>query len=253
MRRSRAVALLASGCALVVVFCCVMAGSAAASISPASVSTYISEYRGSETGSSTPGAVSMSTGGASVTASAYWSNGAAYVADTGATVAGAQFNLYAGVEYYFQVSGPAYSTVNVSLTASGGASQTGYAGANGYIQWGSVLFGYGGGTPFTVSSASSPAFSGTVSLPITANIEYYVILHTNCTVGGETDSGWAAGSANVWIDPMLTISPTSVSEGYTLTISPDLSPGLPTPAPCTMLLLGPGLIGLAAVRRRSKK
>ena len=108
MRRSRAVAQLAFGCALVVVLWCVMAGSAAASsvISSASASTYISEYMVSGTGSSTPGTVSMSSGGGSATASAYWSDGTGYVALSGATEAGSQYNLYAGVEYYFQVRPP---------------------------------------------------------------------------------------------------------------------------------------------------
>ena len=230
-----------------------MPGSAAASVTPATVSTYISEYMVSQIGSSTPGALSISNSDASVTASAYWSNGDAYVADTGTTAAGSQYSLYSGAEYYFEVSGPAYNTVNVSLTATGGASQTGYAGASGYIQWSSTQFGYGSGTAFTLNSVSTPSFSGTVSLPITTNIEYYVLLHANCTVGGDTDGGWVAGSASVWIDPMLTISQDYVDQGYALTVSPDLSPGLPTPVPCTMLLLGPGLIGLAAIRRRFRK
>jgi hypothetical protein len=224
-------------------------------ISPATVSMSISEYMVSETASSTPGTITMNDSGGSATASVYWSNSAGYVALSATALAGSQFNLGSQVEYYFEVSGgPAYGPVNVSLTAAGSALQTGNAGASGYIAWASVPYGWGSGTAFTVNSGGSSTFSGTAPLSIYANIEYDIILHANCTAGGQNGDGtWVAGSASVLIDPMLTISQTYVNEGYTLTVSPDLSPGLPTPAPCTMFLLGPGLIGLAAIRRRFKK
>lgn len=201
----------------------------------------------------------MNNSGGSATASAYWSSGEGYMALSGTALAGSQYNIGSEVEYYFQVSNPnqAYPPLNVSLTAAGSASQTGNAGASGYIEWASVPFGWGSGTAFTVNSGGSSTFSGTVSLPVYANIEYEVILHANCTAGGESGDGpWVAGSANVLIDPILTISQTYVNEGYTLTVSPDLSPArLPTSVPLSLspgwnlvsLLLQPAKQSIASV------
>lgn len=264
MRRLGVVPVLALACAVVVALCCVTVTNAGAamsappSVSAATVFTYISDYMVSQTGSTTPGTITMNNSSGNATASAYWSDGAGYAALSATALAGSQFNLSAQVEYYFEVSNPNQSypmPLNVSLTAAGSALQTGNAGASGYIGWAPVPFGFGnGGTAFTVNSGGSSSFSGTATLPIYANVEYDIILHANSTAGGQNGAGtWVAGSASVLIDPMLTISQADIDAGYTLTISPDLSPGLPTPAPCTMLLLGPGLVGLAAIRRRFKK
>ena len=65
--------------------------------------------------------------------------------------------------------------------------------------------------------------------------------------------------AEVFLDPAITINRAQQS-AYSLTLSPGISNLLPTdittvPGPATFLLLGGGLVGIAAVarRRRSKR
>jgi len=263
MRRLGSAPLLALGCAFVIALCCVTVKSAGATMSsiPSAAISIGFNYIPTIT---TPGSVTETNSAGASTASAYWSSGVGYASVSGAGVggefaSGLSINTGASAISYLEVSGPTtHGSIPLIFTAAGSASASGTASSyakvliapNGTALWDFLFTATAqtgvGASPQTPSST----FSGSQTAYVTPNTVYYVNTEAYISIG------FYPGSASATADPMVVIDPTFAYAGeYNLTLSPDLTPGPPAaaPAPCTVLLLGPGLIGLGALRRRLKK
>ena len=261
MRRMGAVPVSALVCALVIVLCCTTVKNAGAALSFPSATISIGfDYEPTIT---TPGTYTVVNQDGTSTASAYWSEGVGSAAASGSGIGGEftpadqEINTAASAICYLEVNGPTIlGGVPLIITAAGGVSASGTAGATAGVLMGEY------GEPWTVFSVAaqtgigassqvpSAAFSGSKKEYVTPGQTYYINTEAYISLG------YFLGSASAWVDPTVVIDPTFAdASDYTLTVSSDLTPGpsAATPAPCTMLLLGPGLVGLAAIRRRLKK
>lgn len=201
----------------------------------------------------------------SVSSSANFSGGVVVGGQTpGATANG---NLM----YYFSIIGPTQvsvpievtgyeslsagsfgevSTAYVYLTASGGAVSNTYT----------CQFGAGCGSSFyslsntaysvTAAQNSAGSYSGYIDIQSNANA------YTNSYVCNQGPLGVCqpSGTATAYIDPYITIAPSFLASnpGYSIVVSNGISNISPAPEPetYTMLLVGLGLLGFIAYRRK---
>jgi hypothetical protein len=169
---------------------------------------------------------------------------------------------YANMTYYYRVTGP--SNVSVPLiftfasdysvaTTGTGNTTSGIA----YLRFLPGTYAYAFGPMYTTSVTNSLLGShvanGTVSAGTWYQVFMYIKLYLadndSTRAGGITGTGTSSGT--IWIDPTITIDPAWLASnpGYTLQFDTVTA----APLPPAFLLLGPGLVGLAAVRRRLKK
>jgi hypothetical protein len=136
--------------------------------------------------------------------------------------------------------------VPVIYTAAGTTSAAG----NGYV---GVGFSGGGDTSLAAGSGGGTeepsSFSESVSGNVYANSLDFFGLTLLGASGGEYEG---SGSWSATIDPTVEIDPTFLAgnPGYSLEIDPNPPATSPVPEPSISLLLGTGLIGLAAAVRR---
>ena len=158
------------------------------------------------------------------------------------------------IVYYFYFPGPAGGMVDYHWSASGSTSLFGGGAAFANLYKNSVPQG-------NACSSSVVGNCGAVSNSFAFNIELSAPANTlqevEIQLAGSTQ-GFGGGPYTATIDPLITVDPISVAEGYSLVLSPNVTqesvaPSAPEPATWVMALTGFAALGFAyRVRRRAR-
>jgi hypothetical protein len=150
------------------------------------------------------------------------------------------------IVYYFMFAGPAGGMVDYHWSASGSTSLFGGGAAFANLYKNNVAQGH-------ACSSSVVGNCGSVHDGFDFNIELSAPVNTEQMVeiqlSGST-AGFGGGPYTAAIDPLITIDPSSVAEGYSLELSPNVTqdsvaPSAPEPSTWAMLLVGFAAIGFA--------
>jgi hypothetical protein len=150
--------------------------------------------------------------------------------------------------YYAVVGGVAGTYVPVTITGSVTASAGGVDGESqasiNYANGGVNTENYGAGEIVTNGFSSGAGGSAVLNTTYdvlsdpTAALVITLYVDVNAATGGQA---LGTSSASAGADPVITIDPSYVAEGYSLEFSPNLSS---TPLPSTWLMLLSGFLGL---------
>jgi hypothetical protein len=167
--------------------------------------------------------------------------------------------------YYYAVLGPADTYLPVTITGSISAGGTLDATSQATLNWangGTDTENYGAGAVSktgSVCSACEPAYdlpvvnyavSQTYDVLSNTQLAIYLYVLPQVSSGGQQLSATAFAT----IDPMLTLTPTEIADGYSIELSPNITPAppaLPETSTWAMLLIGLG--GLGAMSRWSRR
>ena len=157
------------------------------------------------------------------------------------------------IVYYFYFPGPTGGTVDYHWSASGATSIFGAGSAFAHLYKNGLSDG-------TACSSSLVGGCGAIGNSFSFDSEFSAPANTlqmvEIQLAGSTQ-GFGGGPYTATIDPLITIDPISVAEGYTLVLSPNVTqesvaPSVPEPGTWTLALTGFAALGFAyRVRRRA--
>jgi hypothetical protein len=156
----------------------------------------------------------------------------------------------ATVDFYFMIKGPANEPVTYGMKASGSTSVFGGGQATAFL--------YLDGTLLNYACSSSMMGYCVVSDDFAFDTEFSAPSNTVQVLEIDLFGGTAAfggGPYSATIDPMITVDPAFVAQGYSLVLSPNVTqsgPASPVPEPGTwvMALTGFAALGIAYRVRR---
>ena len=150
------------------------------------------------------------------------------------------------IVYYFYFPGPTGGTVDYHWSASGATSIFGAGSAFAHLYKNGLSDG-------TACSSSLVGGCGAIGNSFSFDSEFSAPANTlqmvEIQLAGSTQ-GFGGGPYTATIDPLITIDPISVAEGYTLVLSPNVTqesvaPSVPEPATWVMALMGFAALGFA--------
>jgi hypothetical protein len=159
---------------------------------------------------------------------------------------------YATVDFYFMIKGPANESVTYGMKASGATSIFGGGQATALLYLDGTLLNYACSSSMTGYCAVSDDFAFDTQFSAPAN----TVQKLEIDLAGGT-AAFGGGPYSATIDPMITVDPAFVAQGYSLVLSPNVTqggPASPVPEPGTwvMALTGFAALGFAyRVRRRA--
>ncbi len=148
----------------------------------------------------------------------------------------------------FEVLGPGAGQVNVDINGVYSGSATG----GGVV--GNVLVGRG---PFDLSYVFQGQCSNGHGLCTTKGFTAVAPVTVNAISVIEIVADGAGAAFSASIDPLLSLSPDLISQGYSLQVEPDALPpstspgGVPEPAAWALMIAGFGMAGAGLRRRRA--
>jgi hypothetical protein len=153
------------------------------------------------------------------------------------------------IDYYYRFNGPAGGTVDYHFSSSGATSEGGHGDATAFLYMNGTLVDYACSGSQPGYCVQSDAFQVDTELSAPANTTEKIELDLN------GDTGAFGGDFSASIDPMITIDPSSVDQGYSLELSPNVTqesvaPSAPEPSTWAMLLAGFASLGFAYRARR---
>jgi hypothetical protein len=154
---------------------------------------------------------------------------------------------YATLNYYFEISGPASSSLSVNVfangslfTDSGPMTSVDYLTVNGTAIVNATSSGGNNNGVFTRSATVSSLFANT---PYLVYMNVVALAHPS-------------GTATAFLDPYLSLDPSLLARGYSIITSDGIgnsvTSAVPEPTTWAMLLLGFSGVGFMAYRRKSK-
>jgi PEP-CTERM motif len=154
------------------------------------------------------------------------------------------------IDYYFRFDGPAGGTVNYYLRASGATSINGGASATATLYKNGLLDGFACSSSTSDYCAVSDDFAFDTEFSAPAN----TVQKIEMDLWGTTNA-FGGGPYSASIDPMITVAPNSVAQGYSLELSPNvtqdsIAPSVPEPPTWVMALTGFAALGFACRYRR---
>src|SRR3984957_11769541 len=158
----------------------------------------------------------------------------------------------ATVDFYFMIKGPKNEQVTYHLKSSGSTSVFGGGQATALLYLNGTLLNYACSSSMTGYCAVSDQFAFDTDFSATSNTQEVLEIDLN---GGTAAFG--GGPFTAAADPMITVDPAFVAQGYSLVLSPNVTQGgvtspVPEPATWAMLLTGFAALGFAyRVRRRA--
>jgi len=150
------------------------------------------------------------------------------------------------IVYYFYFPGPTGGTVDYHWSASGATSIFGAGSAFAHLYKNGLSDG-------TACSSSLVGGCGAIGNSFSFDSEFSAPANTlqevEIQLSGSTQ-GFGGGPYTATIDPLITIDPVSLAEGYTLVLSPNVTqesvaPSVPEPATWVMALMGFAALGFA--------
>ncbi len=190
-------------------------------------------------------AVSTADGSASVQSTATPLPAITSTATANATANGSEAN--ASLNYYFEISGPASTSLSVNVFASGSLfsdggtiTSTDFLRVAGATIVNATSIGGNNNGAFTTSATVSS---------LVANADYLVEMNVFALAH-------PSGTATTFLDPYLFLDPSLVALGYSIITSDgignSMASAVPEPSTWAMMILGFGGIGFMAYRRKSK-
>jgi hypothetical protein len=167
------------------------------------------------------------------------------------------------LNYFYAVVGPAMAagtyvpvTITGSVTANAGgvagesqASINYYNGGVNVENWGAGVLTVNGYSPGTNGAATLNTTYDAISSVVGAltPLEITLYVDVNAATGGMAQG---ESSASAGADPIISLSPDLLAEGYSIELSPNLTP---VPLPSTWLMLCSGLFGIGLLAHRGTK
>jgi PEP-CTERM motif len=155
------------------------------------------------------------------------------------------------IDYYYRFDGPAGGTVDYHFSSSGATSEVKHGSARAFLYVNGTLVNYACSSSLTGYCAVSDEFEVNTEFSAKAGATEKIEIDL------DGDTGAFGGGFTAAIDPTITIDPSSVAEGYSLELSPNVTqgspaPSVPEPATWVMALTGFAALGFAyRVRRRA--